>query len=536
MAEFTQIDAIDNDWTNQLNWNDGASGSPVSGDTVILTTWYGAFTTNLLGVGDTINVEIHCDASGNSLSQLVGTSVGVGTLTIGWGDSGVILDRAVTTQVVLNGASMAGAALRIAAATTVACPDIQLGIGTLSATGAAAVLDGVVTGFYGASGIDWGSGNLSIAGGLNANGQTITHSNTTGSTLTIDTAGTLNLGGSAAGLAIVATATGTVTNAAAVTCKTFTLATAGCTYVDGGYAHTIAGDIALTAGALTGTSTWTQTASGTISTGNYERVFRTLRLGWTAGATSTLAAETWCNNFASGAGIVAAGGLLTVGPNGDNFWTSGAGTWSGAIEIQLWLSSTARSCGAINIGSNAIRVVSGGNIGLTMTGAFTCGALRLTGGNNQVCTLSMGANSLTAGAVLLGTASQATRAGVLSLGSGIHTITSIAKAQSDATAANAVDFGSCRINGRNGGSINGGASTPIVFTNTGGKVVATTGVTFTIDYVTTPASGTKIKAYGCVDGTHNNAASVEFLLLSALNVGSPVDFSSMMVSSGPMEF
>ena len=126
---------------------------------------------------------------------------------------------------------------------------------------AAATLVAFVT-VAGDSEIYWS--DVAITGGLNANGFTVTHTNTEGATLTLDVAGVFALGGVAVGLAVEIDATGLeVTAGASIECGSFTM-TAG-TFTGGAYNVTTHGSIVHTAGTITGTGTYTMAATGNLN-------------------------------------------------------------------------------------------------------------------------------------------------------------------------------------------------------------------------------------------------------------------------------
>lgn len=521
MAEYTQVDDIDADWTNPDNWDPASVAGPVDGDTVIFTdNTLGDLTVNAPGAAVTLNVQVSGDFAAKSIvANLLGNNgAHVGTVRVSDDTNpvaDVILDYATPGEITITNAGGA-ATLRLKAATaftptgavTLFVAGAPLGTSTLMAAGAGAVLNGDVTG---AGAVDWGSGNLTINGSFEALGG-MDHQNCAGATLTINKTSTLDLdtSGDVANLALVLTGAAAVTITAGdtVNVKTLTCTSANVTYIDNGSTHNIAGDITFTAGTLTSTGIWTQTATGNVNTNsNAARTVFNLVLG-SAGVVSTLTGPTRCDRFTYGAGTVdLAGFTLSIYPSASNFWTTGTGTFqdagSGAGVVVFHTGN--KSLGRMDTGNVPIEFLCTASPIITMTGALSCGTGQLvvnTLTDNGLQTLDMNNQPLTAGAVKLGRSDSDILGGILLLRGGVHKLTSIAKAKAAATVANAVNMGSCYLELRSGGSIDAGAAgTAIAFTNTAAHVVGA-GVAPTLNRIVIGA-GEKLHAHNCTDGGTN---------------------------------
>ncbi len=129
-------------------------------------------------------------------------------------------DTTVTGSITETGNSIYGA---VASKTLTVTGGITLGTGgTINGGGseASCVIDAVVT-CTGAATIDWAN-SLKIQGGLNANSQTVTHSNASSGTLDVDQASTLEFGNAATGLTLEIDAAVTVGDHNSIGTGTFT--------------------------------------------------------------------------------------------------------------------------------------------------------------------------------------------------------------------------------------------------------------------------------------------------------------------------
>ena len=284
----------------------------------------------------------------------------------------------------------------------------------------------------------------------------------TGNNLTLKAGSTNTFGDIAtAGLSSVTLASGT----AAVTCTALTM---GGGTLTGSGAWAINGNLTYSFGTNSHTGAWTQGTGnlkwGSTSIANYVVA---------SGATVTVTGTSYVAKAS-----VPSDATVNLGSNrirfevaSDNF-ASLAGTWSasgGYIQVDLNTSPRSNNT-SINIGSVQLLVWAvGADRTLTQSAALTCGTLYIfadTVAKTGTLTLS---DNLTATAVTLGDTAANNRSGVLNLGSGTHTITSIARGNA-ANLNDALGLGSCSLTVS--GTINGynGETYSIAATNTSAAI------------------------------------------------------------------
>jgi len=374
------------------------------------------------------------------------------------------------------------------------------GTGTVQAAGAAPILDG---GFLAAGNctVDWAS-TLDIIGSFDAGGFAVTHSNIGAvgiNQITCDIADkNLDLGSTHADLKkIVILIQAATVATSTVTAKIWQMT--GGTYNDGGQAHNIDGDILDTAGVLTSTGVWTQTASGNVAGGNFHHLVLAQPT-----FTSTLTAAATCSRLTLAAGTLTGAQSLTVYPDIDNAIVQDATVPPSITNLKITVvKNGGATIAALNTsgGTTLLTFSSSGTKPGTMTGAINCGtnALWVYGsGAGLIHLLDMSGQILTVGAVTIGNTGATTAGGTLALGA----VTNISGAVIGGNAANKANntitipaagvmnlTGS--INGTNIDTITAGAGVVI---RGGGTITACDG-----------DPGNIVRCLGMVDGGGNHA-------------------------------
>ena len=205
----------------------------------------------------------------------------------------------------------------------------------------------------------------------------------------------------------------------------------------------------------TGTLAWAVLGAGPIT-----------HLTTSAGITTTLTNTVYCNAYTGGGNIT--GAELLVNPAANNWW----GVQVGTVTMSSFFSIL--NCD-FSPGNDITLAVVMCKIATLATHSFAfdanltnAGPLRIDGtGVNDIMTVDMAGNGLSCTAVTLGHASN-NASGVLLLGTGVHTISSLG-AGNGTNAANVLNFGSSKVN--LSGTIEGAT---IAEVNTAGTVIGGT--------------------------------------------------------------
>ena len=222
-----------------------------------------------------------------------------------------------------------------------------------------------------------------------------------------------------------------------ITCTTWTLA--GGEYADNGQDVTVAGNILDNGGTFTSTGTFTQSVSGNATGGTYGKFANDN--GVTTSITGTrLDAKAF--DIAGTVGTAGAGYLRAYVPTAANWWTQAAGA---TVSVKLVPYRCDKDPGGdITLNNQILDFLSNTTKSCTTTGSIdtTGGELRVQSVTNATTqSLVMSEGDLSCGNLRLGpTGAAKTGGGVIDLGSGTATITSIAVGSADNT-LNAIDFG-----------------------------------------------------------------------------------------------
>ncbi len=464
----------DTDFENAANWNNGVA---VAGDTISIGETQvpganrpaaGEFLFNIntgvaiVNLNDWLNGATIGTVAVNHASAVVmpGANFGGGTVTAGY--------LFITNNIANSAAVTVGAAagiLEIGAATLTG--DVVLAVGgTLKGGGAGAVVDGAVTA-TGAATVNWASGQLDIIGSLDANGNTITHSNIDaggGNNLTCDLTGNLDLGSTAAGLQgldVTVSANTTTKTTEALVCRDFRFS--GGTYVPGGLQQNIYGDLYGSGWTVTvGTAVWKQWITGK-KVGTSTRTLYTYELA--AGITITTDTRSTrikkliapLTSTLTGTQIIEVNGGLA------SWWAGVDGTISCPVNVR---NTTSAPGGNITIVDKALIVLSTGTNALTLPIVdIGTGNLTIFGdgaGDSMTVTLT---GALTCRDIALGD-SDSNGLGALTLAA-TAAIRSVA--EGGANAANTINLASCVITQT--GTFNGTNITP---TNTAARFIGGT--------------------------------------------------------------
>ncbi len=258
-------------------------------------------------------------------------------------------------------------------------------------------------------------------------------------------------------------------------------------------------DLLLEAGLASG-MVITQAGTGDVKTSASGRAIDHLTCA-ASGKTTTLTDSTFAHKLTLGPGTLAKGvkglTIYTAGHQNDNFWTQHADntfTASGGNSVLFWSLDDLNN-GRIVINDADLGILPNNTKTLTMTGHLTVtgGDLSLSGwGANSKGSLDLNGNNLTCDAVVLGNPANVDREGYLYLGSGQHTIASIAAAKPNDD-DNQLHLETSTI--RLGGTLDGAG---ITFTNDSAKVIG--GTIQNVDCSSTWA----LIAYGSTDGAGNS--------------------------------
>jgi len=259
---------------------------------------------------------------------------------------------------------------------------------------------------------------------------------------------------------------------------------------------------------MTSTREWTQTGSGNLLNPTSSNRFFALNIACGAGHTATLTGHVITKKLTHGAGTVTGAFNLTIQPAANDFWITN-GIPAGFNVTTLFaniITSNWSNANPVNVLAQSLDINAyTNNLTWTQSENLTCGNLNVRGtaGVTGKLTLTGGA-SLNAAAITLGWNGGAGRPGVLTFSSGIHKITSIAKAHALAV-DNAVAFASAYI--ETTGLIN---LTDIAPTNVACHIEC--GAAGSVDNM--PAAGLteKVHVYGdaTADGGSNSAANIDF--------------------------
>lgn len=211
----------------------------------------------------------------------------------------------------------------------------------------------------------------------------------------------------------------------------------GGTVNDGGEAHNVAGDILDADWTVTSTGIWTQTATGTAKGGTFGE-FRNL-----AGVTTTPVRTLRAKKF-NWAGDVAATAwnLCVVDPTADGWWTQAAGS---TVASAGWVVSCNDKSpgGDITLANKTFRFSSSANQSCEIDGDIDLGTGEFYfygNGAANTMTIDMASKDLSCGTLTLGPKTATAAGGVIDLGSGTATITTLAVGNA-ANTLNAIDFG-----------------------------------------------------------------------------------------------
>ena len=259
---------------------------------------------------------------------------------------------------------------------------------------------------------------------------------------------------------------------------------------------------------FTSVAEWTQTGSGNLLNPTSGNRFFALNIASGAGHTATLTGHVITKKLTHGAGTVTGAFNLTIQPAANDFWITN-GIPAGFNVTTLFaniITSNWSNANPVNVLAQSLDINAyTNNLTWTQSENLTCGNLNVRGtaGVTGKLTLTGGA-SLNAAAITLGWNGGAGRPGVLTFSSGIHKITSIAKAHALAV-DNAVAFASAYI--ETTGLIN---LTDIAPTNVACHIEC--GAAGSVDNM--PAAGLteKVHVYGdaTADGGSNSAANIDF--------------------------
>lgn len=240
---------------------------------------------------------------------------------------------------------------------------------------------------------------------------------------------------------------------------TFTM-TAGGTYNPNGKDHNIAGNIIYTAGTVTISGKFIQTASGNLAWNSQPSSINQLEIQ----ATATLTANVYFRNITLGASAVvnrSAGEYLIIFKPSDNWWTQNA---SAVVNTPVRYYSIASDStgGGITLADQNLMVQRG--IALTADGDIDIGTGSISSPNqslsNAAFSLDMASYALTCQNIVIGPDSRAFDS-TYDLGSGTHTITGSITAASGASGTLTLQLGSSSttLTGILDGAAVGGGST-----------------------------------------------------------------------------
>ena len=286
-----------------------------------------------------------------------------------------------------------------------------------------------------------GAGDTAI---VTANGKsmTATAAITAGYNLTINGVGkTFTLAaGSSNTFGTVTVSAGTLAaGTASITNTGFTLS--GGTFTGSG-AMAVNGNLTYTSGTNSHTGAWTQSGTANLSWNSTSypvadyTVAASAAITLTANSDVKKATVPTTASFSLGNYLFSPAYYSTEAVSLQGTWTVGSG------YVRLIANGNNTNSGTINIGSVPLQIIRAGAQTWTQSGPLTCGTLLIRGSIGTAATLTMSGASgnLTATAVTLGITSADDYSGILSLGSGTHSIASIA-AGNAANLNNAIDFG-----------------------------------------------------------------------------------------------
>lgn len=224
-------------------------------------------------------------------------------------------------------------------------------------------------------------------------------------------------------------------------------------YTDGAYAHDIGGDIIIgNSAGFVSTGDWTQTASGNVSCPNNSSPFHSLSLAVNSGDTATLTGSVKTKVLIRGDGaITGAGQALRIynTPEGEYAWQEGDTV--GVVDIamvQLYWEANNVKLSKMNLPdlTDKLEITMYNGKTASAYGDITCPALTIeaTTGSPGTCTLGMSGKNLIAGAIRLGSSTDATKKGKIDCGSGRITLASLQADKND-TAGNVCVFGSAYV-------------------------------------------------------------------------------------------
>ena len=497
----------DNDASNVANWAPSHDTLPVDGDTIDIAVGVSTDPTTPIsggggGGGDTfhftlttgntdrLDLDAFIDRTGGT-PDLIGNvqlSGGESDLSCG-GDIGgtLILDAVSGTYLFMSencavtGKITVGAGASLSSGNTLmANGGVDLG-GALLIQGISSVVDcASPINCTGDCEINWGSGDGDILGGLDANGHTVTHTDTaSGNSLTCDQAGDLELGGDATGLQVNTAAGCDQTlqddmniygfdltgGALTVSNKTITVGAGG--FADTGGTCT-ARELNIVCSATTAVAAWPTVGD----------ILKSLTVN--VGVTATTSGIIYVNKVVNNGTIAVTGNqrFFVYQPDANDFW-SGSGTVTGTSNDAGFSINASRSNAALIDWATAPMMIAGAGTAniLTASGGLTCGNLLVRGPDTATrwIGLTIGAGAqLNCANLTLG--ADAHRSGKLVLSDGGAVITGAISQPATTSSVAAITFGG-QVN--LGGNYTGTGITPTwTAASTSTSIVATGNITF----------------------------------------------------------
>ena len=338
MANGTWNNATeDDDWANAGNWTGGVPGASNTATFDGSEAARGLPSVNLPNL-DVVALFLKFSADYSTVEAGSLSSTGLANSSVFVDNGKVVLDETCSSAHATNGT------LTLKAGVEFDNNVVLYDGGIVTPAGAGVTIDGEVRAYASGGTLDWGGGNLTVRGSVDASGLDLTHINSTGATLYCDYAGEVDMGGDATGLTVsTAGLSGTIfcTRDAAV----YALNTSAGTFNGGGQTWAI-GDGGYT---RSGTTTLTGTFTVNLSAG--------------AGA------------YTQTAGTIAADAVLNV-TTGSGGFTYTALTQTGTINITAAATSTTAKWG-VTPGSclNNLTI----NSGVTLTQSGNLGLIKLSG-------------------------------------------------------------------------------------------------------------------------------------------------------------
>lgn len=295
------------------------------------------------------------------------------------------------------------------------------------------LLDGLITG-QGAIEVE---GGCTFSAGMPDLPSTIT--------VTLNGAGAQALETNAVSIgALVIDCTDVVTAQNAIAASSFLMGNAASTYVDGDFAHNIAGDLLISAGSRAGVGEWKQTGDGDLENPASGSVFTKLILDAAAVTTGVVHTEALGGSGTISSAAPATNYIFFYAPV-DNFW-SFTGTCNVKLRLSVWNISRS-SGGSITVVDQDFDCAITPGETLTMDGDLKLGTgdLLVYCSSAGIGLLDMDKSGLQCDVAALGITGHADRDGGIALGVGSHKIGSLKMATGGGSDGNTVDFGSSYI-------------------------------------------------------------------------------------------